>query len=43
MKNSTLRASGKHVVIDGRYLSACTLVLGVLPAQCKSGLLATED
>jgi hypothetical protein len=33
LKFSELRASGEHVVIDGRCLSACTLVLGVVPAQ----------
>ena len=33
LKFSEWRASGKHVVIDGRCLSACTLVLGVLPPQ----------
>jgi hypothetical protein len=33
LKYSALRTSGKHVVIDGRCLSACTLVLGILPAQ----------
>ena len=33
LKYSALRTSGKHIVIDGRCLSACTLVLGVLPTQ----------
>jgi hypothetical protein len=33
LKFSEWRASGKHVVIDGRCLSACTLVLGLLPPQ----------
>jgi hypothetical protein len=33
LKYSALRTSGTHVVIDGQCLSACTLVLGVLPAQ----------
>jgi hypothetical protein len=28
---AALRSSGEHVVIDGACLSACTLVLGVIP------------
>jgi hypothetical protein len=28
---ASLRSSGEHVVIDGPCLSACTLVLGVIP------------
>ena len=28
---ATLRSSGEQVVIDGRCLSACTMVLGVIP------------
>ena len=33
-----LRSTGEHVVIDGNCLSACTLVLGVIP---RSQLCAT--
>jgi hypothetical protein len=33
-----LRSSGEHVVVDGSCLSACTLVLGVIP---RSRLCAT--
>src|SRR5258708_34843010 len=28
---ASLRSSGEHVVIDGPCLSACTMVLGVIP------------
>jgi hypothetical protein len=28
---ATLRSSGEHVVVDGNCLSACTLLLGVIP------------
>src|SRR5215471_17367433 len=28
---AALRSSGEHVVIDGPCLSACTMVLGVIP------------
>ena len=28
---SMLRSSGEHVVVDGNCLSACTLVLGIIP------------
>ena len=28
---NTMRSSGEHIVIDGNCLSACTLVLGVIP------------
>lgn len=28
---ASLRASGEHVVIDGNCLSACTLILGMIP------------
>jgi hypothetical protein len=28
-----LRGSGEHVIIDGPCLSACTMVLGVIPAE----------
>jgi len=30
-KLATLRSSGEQVVIDGKCLSACTMVLGVIP------------
>src|SRR5690349_13812122 len=30
-KLETLRNSGQNVIIDGRCLSACTMVLGVIP------------
>jgi hypothetical protein len=30
---AALRSSGQHVVIDGPCLSACTLVLGVIPRE----------
>ncbi len=33
LKFSQWRQSGERVVIDGRCLSACTLVLGLLPPQ----------
>ncbi len=33
LKFSQWRKSGERVVIDGRCLSACTLVLGLLPRQ----------
>ncbi|MFN3658892.1 MAG: hypothetical protein ACK4UO_16715 [Pseudolabrys sp.] len=34
-----LRSSGERVIVDGNCLSACTLVLGVIP---KSRICATE-
>jgi hypothetical protein len=36
---ATLRSSGENVVIDGNCLSACTLVLGLIP---RSRLCATS-
>ena len=36
---ATLRSSGENVVIDGNCLSACTLVLGLIP---KSRVCATS-
>ena len=30
---STLRSSGERVIIDGNCLSACTLVLGIIPRE----------
>ena len=30
---ATLRSSGEHVVVDGNCLSACTLVLGLIPPE----------
>jgi hypothetical protein len=36
---ASLRSSGERVVIDGNCLSACTLVLGVIP---RSHICATE-
>jgi hypothetical protein len=34
-----LRSSGEHVVVDGNCLSACTLVLGLIP---RNRICATE-
>src|SRR5271165_2357655 len=38
-KLETLRKSGQNVVIDGECLSACTMVLGVIPRDhlCVTG------
>jgi hypothetical protein len=36
---NTMRSSGEHIVIDGNCLSACTLVLGVIP---RSRMCATS-